>query len=199
MFNKVSHEFLYDVSKDAVIRYLNDNGHEIRNLNDITDEMISFLWVNRLHLYASARENGLHDKPVTKFSPGEEKLLECGDIEEDHWEKKIVRGMDDISFDSRAKMYFLLKGCNDDTYFHLDVKYNRRLRAELRAIEKCVFDELIEVHIDEVNFNGCVDDVNKENRYRAGNDFIFYKDELLNRYRFFNKTENSIGWENRYY
>lgn len=198
MFDRISHEFLYDVSKEAVIRYLNTNRHRIRNLNDMNDEMISFLWVNRLHLYAFARENGLHDKPVTKFSPDEEGLPEFNNTGEGYYSKtKVVRGMNDL--ENRARMYFLLKGCNDDTYFYSSASYN----SISGCIKSGIFAELIEVHIDKVNLKGVFlySDINKLFRKEdlvlgpyAGDTCVFFKDTRLDRYRFFNKTGNTIKW-----
>ena len=195
MFDRISHEFLYDVSKDAVIRYLNDNGNKIRNLNDMNDEMISFLYVNRLHLYAFAREKGLHDKPVTKFSPDEEGLLEIDYTGEDYYLKaKVVRGMNDL--ENRARMYFLLKGCDDDTYFYSSASYN----SISGCIKSGTFAELIEVHIDKCNFEGCTHGVDELFRniwvpgISSGKTCVYFKDTRLDRYRFFNKTGNTIKW-----
>ena len=195
MFDRISHEFLYDVSKEAVIRYLNDNGNKIRNLNDMNDEMISFLWVNRLHLYAFAREKGLHDKPVTKFSPDEEGLQEKGLTEEGYYSKtKIVRDMNDL--ENRARMYFLLKGCNDDTYFYSWACYN----SYSGHIKSGFFAELIEVHIDKCNSEGCTYGVNKLFGKEdwlgpdKGKTCVYFKDKRLDRYRFFNMTGNTIKW-----
>ena len=185
VFKKISHEFLYDVSKDAVIRYLNANGHRISNLNDMTDETIGFLWINRLHLYLFAREKGLHDKPVTKFSPDEEGLYEEISI---YYESKVVRGINNIN-SSRAKMYFILKGCNDNTYFYIK-------QPAKGQIGDYIVQELIEVHIDEVNFNGCIDDMKTSLDFR--DNYIIFYDKHLNRYRFFNKTENSTKWCENY-
>lgn len=214
MFNKVSHEFLYDVSKEAVIKYLNDNGHKIRNLNDMNDEMISFLWPNRLHLYSFARENGLHNKPVTKFSPDEEGLPTYGNLNQTNRQEKVVRGINNLN-NARVKMYFLLKGCNDNTYFHVGT-YDKCTDDNVPFYKGCVFEELIEVHIDEVDLKNqamytsirfkygiSYQDADgsflaAKNYYFADvNNYFMYYDERLNRYRFFNKTGNTIKWENK--
>ena len=188
-FDKISHEFLYDVSKDAVIAYLYGNhGHVINDLNDLTDEMINVLWVNRLHLYLYARENGFHNKPVAKFSPDEEELpvktKTTGTVDDpviEAW-KAIFRGFNYL--DSRAKMYFLFKGCDDDTYFYFD---NRRYCA------------LAEVHVDEMSpapdFNSYVFRDEKTFCYPdpyKGTGFFYYYDKRLKRYRFFLPTGESI-------
>lgn len=233
IFNRISHEFLYDVSKDAVIRYLNDNGNKIRNLNNITDEMISFLWPNRLHLYVFARENGFHDKPITKFSPNEEKLPNSdscketpyvgrngrGDVLYDGKSKTnliecIIRGLSNIkglnsNHVARSKMYFSFKGCNDDTYFYIydyeyymawDVKPSRAYDEGLPTAKhthtyRCI--ELKEVFIDEL-ING-YNRFKSEEPFKSGifriDKFLYYYDERLNRYRFFNETENFVDWK----
>ena len=140
MFDRISHELLYDCSREALIKFLSAKGYDTNNL---TDEAISFLFVNRLPLYVFARENGVHNKPVTKFSPDEEKLPHRDSCKEHPYFDRdgygyvlyegkskttsiecIVRGLSNIrglnSDDvARSKMYFSFKGCNDDTYFYI--------------------------------------------------------------------------------
>lgn len=143
IFEELSPKYFYDVSAEAAVKFLNSQGFDITTLEEMTDDMVETLYNIKDGLLKFARKNGLHNKPLPKVSPDEEKLRdltkslfsydELKSIFKKEYEGhkyinfnlhsgtnyEFIRGLDFFFKDgvSPIGIKFKFMGCDEDSYF----------------------------------------------------------------------------------
>ena len=150
IFEELSPKYFYDVSPEAAVKFLNSQGFDITTLEEMTDNMVDILRKKGTQILLFARLNGLHNKPLPKVSPDEEKLrfddsyqlyFKRFDSEEEYVKSKLEEGVRsfEVITKKRYRFYrginklldddnlreigikFKFIGCDEDSYFyHVD-------------------------------------------------------------------------------
>lgn len=147
IFEELSPKYFYDVSADAAVKFLNSQGFDITTLDEMTDDMVDILRKSSMKgspLLLFARLNDLHNKPIPKVSPDEEKLsfdddycYKGGEAEEYARRKmkeeikffevitktryRFYRGINKLLDDDYLReigIKFKFIGCDEDSYFY---------------------------------------------------------------------------------
>lgn len=149
IFEELSPKYFWDVSAEAAVKFLNSQGFDITTLEEMTDNMVDILRKSSMKgspLLLFARLNGLHNKPLPKVSPDEEKLrfddsyqpyFTSFASEEEYKKRKLEEGVRsfEVITKKRYRFYrginkllddndlreigikFKFIGCDEDSYF----------------------------------------------------------------------------------
>lgn len=205
IFEELSPKYFYDVSPEAAVKFLNSQGFDITTLEEMTDNMVDILRKSSIKgspLFLFARLNDLHNKPLPKVSPDEEKLrfdddyqicFTTFDSEREYVKRKLEEGVRsfEVITKKRYRFYrginklldddnlreigikFKFIGCDEDSYFyHVDEEVTK---YKFNLISHR-FDTKYS-HVDKVEL---LVEVYPDENY----DIISY-DRLLNRHRYF--------------
>ena len=206
IFEELSPKYFYDVSAEAAVKFLNSQGFDITTLEEMTDNMVDILRKSSIKgspLFLFARLNDLHNKPLPKVSPDEEKLrfddsyqiyFTTFDSEREYVKRKLEEGVRsfEVITKKRYRFYrginklldddnlreigikFKFIGCDEDSYF-CDV-YEQLTKYKLSFISGRYERDISTVEKVEL----LVEVYPDEDYDRT------YYDGLLNRHRYFN-------------